>query len=319
METIFVDRRGTDLSINHGRLKIVNPKHTIDTSLPLQQMRALVISCECSLSASMLRSLAKYDVALLCLHPNDVEASFINVPNTHGNIQRKLSHYALSQNTQYATRLAKLVVRMKVRQQKMLLLSRLEQRPEKRTELMRALAQFPNTTNHSLSSHEIPQLMGVEGAAARAYFGGYRSLFAKSLGFQTRNKRPPKDPVNACLSLTYTLLYFEALRSCYSLGLEPMLGFLHQSTFNRASLACDLMELGRARADEWVVSLFNSQTLVPSHFKTTEDKGCMLGKIGRKIFFENLMLQLPACRKRLRRNACWLARFIDAYERGEKV
>lgn len=191
METVFIDRRGTDLSINHGRLKIKNESQKIDTSLPLQQMRALVITCDCSLSASMLRGLDKYGVSLVCLHPNDVEASFVSIPNSHGNVHRKINQYELARNKQMSQRIALLLVRIKIRQQKIAIERLIQTRPQNRTELTRALSQFPAFSNELLSSN-INQLMGFEGASARAYFSGFTSVFPASVGFVKRIKRPLK-------------------------------------------------------------------------------------------------------------------------------
>lgn len=123
--------------------------------------------------------------------------------------------------------------------------------------------------------------------------------------------------MNSTLSLTYTLLYFEALRACHAVGLEPLIGFLHQSTYGRASLACDLMELCRTKADKWVLSLFKSQTLKESHFLRKEGTACLLSKSGRKIYFENLMLHLPLWRSQLRLNSERLARYIDKLEASD--
>jgi CRISPR-associated protein Cas1 len=58
--------------------------------------------------------------------------------------------------------------------------------------------------------------------------------------------------VNACLSLGYTLLHFDAVRACHETGLEPYVGFYHEPAFARESLACDFIEALRPKVDEWV-------------------------------------------------------------------
>jgi CRISP-associated protein Cas1 len=310
METIFIDRRGTDISINAGRLRVTNAKHNIDTSLPLAQMRSVVICCECGLSSSMLRGLAKHDIALICFHPTDIDASFVSVPATQGNVQRRIAQYQLSQNTPLAQRIARLIVRLKIRQQRQMLQTSIAMRPEKRTELYRAMSGMPSQIGSNLS---ISQLMGIEGSAAKAYFSGLTHLFAPSLAFTGRNKRPPRDPVNAMLSLSYTLIYFEAKRALLATGLDPMLGFLHQASYGRDSLACDLAELMRAKVDRYVQQLFALQTLRSHHFALQENGGCYLNKPGRTVFFEHLMLVMPSWRNQLRRYARTMAYYIDHY------
>lgn len=312
METIFIDRRGSDVSINAGRLRVTNAKHSIDTSLPLAQMRALVICCECGLSSSMLRGLAKHDIALMCFHPRDVDASFISVPATLGNVQRRMAQYKLSQDTEQAPRLARLVVNSKIRQQRRNLVSYCDARPEKRTELNRAISKMLTPISRNIT---INQLMGIEGSAAKAYFSGFTQLFAASLDFTGRNKRPPKDAVNATLSLVYTLIYFEAKRAILSVGLDPMLGFLHQASYGRDSLACDLAELMRSTCDHYVQQLFALQILRAQHFTLMENRAVYLNKSGRKLFFENLMLVMPQWRTTLRRYARKLAMYVDDYSK----
>ncbi len=154
------------------------------------------------------------------------------------------------------------------------------------------------------------QLLGVEGAGAKAYFAAYCQLFAPELCFAGRNKRPPKVPVNAVLSLTYTLLHYEAVRTAISASLDPMLGVLHKPSHGRESLACDLMELLRASANQWVWQIFHDRHLRADHF--THDKGaCLLSKTGRSHYYPAFQNQLPVWRKRLRHYVRILARFLD--------
>ena len=86
------------------------------------------------------------------------------------------------------------------------------------------------------------RLRGIEGAAAAAYFQGFTRLFPPSLEFTGRNRRPPRDPVNAVLSLSYTPLHFEAVQAVCAAGLDPLIGFYHELVFGRESLASDLIE-----------------------------------------------------------------------------
>ncbi len=130
-------------------------------------------------------------------------------------------------------------------------------------------------------------LRGHEGAAARAYFGAMAGVMPPALGFTGRNRRPPRDPVNACLSLGYTLLHAQAVQACAVTGLDPLLGFYHRPSFGRESLASDLIEALRPAVDLWVWELLRSRTLCEDHFSTAAQDGgaCLLGKAGRSIFY----------------------------------
>ena len=157
----------------------------------------------------------------------------------------------------------------------------------------------------------IASLRGIEGAAARAYFHGLAALFPASLEFSGRNRRPPRDPVNACLSLGYTLLHFDAVRACHIAGLDPLLGFYHRPSFGRESLASDLIEPLRPHLDRQVWHLFRDRILHADHF--SQDKGaCLLGKAGRAAFYQDYESHAAATRRLLLRQCRILAKHLKA-------
>jgi CRISPR-associated protein Cas1 len=161
----------------------------------------------------------------------------------------------------------------------------------------------------------IASLRGFEGAAAAAYFGAYVHLFPGSLNFSGRNKRPPPDPVNVCLSLGYTLLHYDAVRACQTVGLDAMLGFYHDVCFNRESLACDLMEPLRPVIDAWVWQLFRDRQLRLEHF--SDDNGrCQMNKAGRQCFYAFYETKAGPVRRLLRRYGYALAKRYQAVYEG---
>jgi len=129
-----------------------------------------------------------------------------------------------------------------------------------RTLLMRNHKELPEGVARELSRlakaaldpESIESLLGLEGAAARVYFSVFDGMLKRrddfgagesmSFDFKGRNRRPPLDPVNAMLSLAYSLLAKEATVACLSVGFDPYLGLLHQPRFGRPSLALDLIE-----------------------------------------------------------------------------
>ena len=119
---------------------------------------------------------------------------------------------------------------------------------------------------------------------AQAHFAGLQAVFAPSLNFNGRNRRPPRDPVNAVLSLGYTMLHAECVLQLYGAGLDPFIGFLHELDFGRESLACDLAEPRRPAVDRFVHHLFRSGELEAAHFVALQG-ACLLGKAGRAHFY----------------------------------
>ncbi len=131
-------------------------------------------------------------------------------------------------------------------------------------------------------------LMGVEGSAAKAYFGAFDEMILRNkadFSFDGRNRRPPLDPVNAMLSLCYTLLANETASALETVGLDPCIGFMHQVRPGRKSLALDLLEELRAPvADRFVLSLINLGTITPEDFQTKEDGAVLLKDDARQKF-----------------------------------
>lgn len=107
--------------------------------------------------------------------------------------------------------------------------------------------------NHAQAATDLDQLRGFEGAAAKAYFDGWRGLLPPHWAFDKRDKHPAGDPVNALLNLGYSLLYQNLRTLLAAEGLNPALGFLHAASDGHAALASDAMEEFRAVAvDAWV-------------------------------------------------------------------
>lgn len=128
-------------------------------------------------------------------------------------------------------------------------------------------------------SSSLPELLGLEGAASAAWFEVLAKLINSPWKYPSRSRRPPLDPVNAVLSLGYTMLYHRVLTACQTIGLEPGLGALHAYRAGRQSLACDLMEPLRVPVvDRWVVGLLNQRRVTPEDFLAVDDEGVRLTK-----------------------------------------
>lgn len=126
--------------------------------------------------------------------------------------------------------------------------------------------------------------VGVEGMAAKLYFAGLASLFRtdEAFNFESRNRRPPRDPVNALLSFVYALLVKELTVALYATGFDPMLGFYHRPRYGRPSLALDLAEEFRPLiGDSVVLMLINNGEVAAKDF-IRRAGGIALTDAGRK-------------------------------------
>jgi CRISP-associated protein Cas1 len=132
-------------------------------------------------------------------------------------------------------------------------------------------------------------LLGLEGSLAAHYYGAFGLLLRPrdldtNWDFQNRNRRPPKDPVNALLSFGYAMLVKECTTALLGEGLDPWWGFYHQPRHGRPGLALDLMEEFRPLvADSAVLSAINTGMVRQSHF-TRSKAACFLSDTGRKAF-----------------------------------
>jgi len=127
-------------------------------------------------------------------------------------------------------------------------------------------------------------ILGFEGMGTKEYFNAFQLFFNEELEFFERNRRPPRDPVNAALSFGYTLLYSKALICVSATGLEPYAGFLHTDRSGKPSLMLDLAEEFKQWAvDRVVVRLFSMRILSKQDFKISEGR-VLFTEDGKKKF-----------------------------------
>lgn len=161
-----------------------------------------------------------------------------------------------------------------------------------------ALNAMRNSAEAALRSHEVGELRGHEGYAARLYFACFgkmirsRSPLSDRFDLEGRNRRPPRDPVNAMLSFAYSLLVREWVTACLAVGFDPFLGLYHAPRYGRPSLALDLMEAFRPIcADSVVVRAINNGEISPTDF--VERIGSVnLNQFGRRKFIRSFELRL---------------------------
>jgi CRISPR-associated protein Cas1 len=156
-------------------------------------------------------------------------------------------------------------------------------------DLDRAMADFDQTIRRVESVNSIDSLLGMEGNAARIYFSRFGKMLkprdfdaATAFDFNCRNRRPPKDPVNAMLSFAYAMLAKECTVALLAEGLDPYWGLYHRPRHGRPALALDLMEPFRpVIADSAVITAINTGMVRAAHFERAAS-GCAMNDAGRK-------------------------------------
>jgi|APCry1669193181_1035450.scaffolds.fasta_scaffold21346_1 CRISP-associated protein Cas1 len=310
MSTLYLDRKNLSIKLDGQTLALYELGEKKGT-VPLHLLERVVLRGNVQLESRVLGALTERHIGLIVLSGRNTEATAMLAAHSHGDALRRLGQYQASLDDDLRRPLARWLVLVKVRAQQRLLQNALAARANLRYPLTTALQTLTNiigllredTQNYSLAT-----LRGYEGAAAAAHFGAYVHLFAESLKFTGRKKRPPPDPVNVCLSLGYTLLHYDAVRACHTVGLDAMLGFFHDVSFGRESLACDLMEPLRPLMDRWVWQLFKERQLRPEHFSIDVGGRCQMNKAGRQIFYGFYESQAGPARRLLRRYGYALAK-----------
>jgi CRISPR-associated protein Cas1 len=312
MTTLYLDRRDLSLKLEGDALAIYAADARQGT-VPLHLLETIVMRSAVTLQSSLLARLADAGIGVVAFGGRAASKLAIVQGRSHNDGARRIGQYRRHDDQAWRLAWARRLVRGKLRRQRRLLNRAAAQRPDLRHPLQKALGQLDaaalRVAGEPLQS--IDSLRGIEGAAAAAYFSAFVRLFPDALGFTGRNRRPPRDPVNAVLSLGYTLLHYEAVRACQIAGLDPIIGYYHALDFGRESLASDLIEPLRPGVDAWAMQQFHDRNLRDDHF-SRDGKACLLGKTGRQHFYAAFELFARPQRRLLRRIARKLAAELAA-------
>jgi CRISPR-associated protein Cas1 len=200
------------------------------------------------------------------------------------NVELRLKQYGRHGDPAWRLQRAREVVEAKLRNSLMVLKQADWDRGEPAHAAARA--QLEASLRSVAQAADLDQLRGVEGAAARAYFSCFPVLLKASVPWSGRNRRPPRDPVNAFLSLGYTLLADRIRCWLDGAGLDPYLGNLHDMRYGRPSLALDHLEpLRVAVVDKFALRCFNLRMFTTADFSEDPDAGVRFTPEALKRFF----------------------------------
>jgi CRISP-associated protein Cas1 len=316
MTTLYLDRSGLDLRDDQQTIVVYEGEERRQ-AVPIALLERVVIRGNVTLTTGLLGRLAEAGVAVALLGGRNLERAAMMLGRGRADARIRLAQYQRVHDPEWCAAWSRRIIQAKLRNQILFLEHAMQQRPDCRTPLHHALETLKGCWMrlHEEAGLLVSSIRGLEGAAAAAYFSGYASLFPASLQFTGRNRRPPRDPVNACLSLAYTLVHIEAVRSTHGTGLDPFIGFYHQPAYGRESLASDCMERLRPLVDRWVWECVRNRTVRAEDFAM--DKGaCLLRKAGRQRFYQAFETLARPCSRYLRRQAYVIARAL-AKDAGE--
>jgi CRISPR-associated protein Cas1 len=284
-QPLFIVEQGARVGLTGEELRVTGRGRTELSTMRLLDVSQVILWGNIQVSAQAARELMSRDIPICWMSFGGWLAGVSNGLG-HGNIHLRRMQFRAADDEARCLAIARRIVRTKI------LNSRTMLRRNHEGEIDPVLGELHSMAEQATVTGSLQELLGVEGNAARLYFqnlGGMiraEPAFAEAFDFTTRSRRPPRDPVNALLSLAYSLLTREVTCAVRVVGMDPYLGFYHQTRFGRPALALDLMEEFRPLlADSAVLKAINTRVVGPSDFITTK-LGVSLKDASRRAFIK---------------------------------
>lgn len=288
LNTLYVTTANAYLRLDGETVVIACEEETLGR-LPLHNLSAIVCFGYKGVSPALMGACAERGIGLCFLSPHGRFLARVT-GSVQGNVLLRESQLLLAADAARSLEPAKAFISAKLYNSRWSLERSLRDHGMRLDEsaIRAAIDQQKSCLAAVENAGDVGALMGVEGLAAKAYFGVFGQLILRNeeaFCFRERNRRPPTDPVNALLSFTYTLLTNEICGALESVGLDPYVGYLHQKRPGRCSLALDLLEELRAPlADRFVLSQINLGAITPEAFQVKENGAVQLSDDGRRGF-----------------------------------
>ncbi len=256
--------------------------------IPMHAVRQVVVFGNVQVSTQALQTLVENEIPVMYLTGHGKFIGGFQSPPTK-NVGLREAQYLKFSDPWERLLLAKAIVRAKIANQRALLMRSLRSDGDRGSDepAAKGLAELLCRLDEVTS---IESILGIEGQGAALYFAEFGRFLKESptgrpFDFTTRNRRPPRDPINALLSFAYAMLTKDCFAAACTVGFDPYKGFFHANRHGKPSLALDLMEEFRpVIADSVVLTLVNTEVLDRSDFLIWKD-ACHLTENGRKAFF----------------------------------
>ena len=284
---LYVNEPGSHVGKRSEHL-VVKKDGKETAKVPMHALRQVVVVGNVQVSTQALQTLIENEIPVCYLtgHGKFVGA-FQAAPKK--NVALREAQFRQFADPAECLRLAREVVRAKIANQRTLLMRSLRAGGERGSDESAAegMARLLRKLD---DAGTLGELFGLEGMGAALYFGEFGRFLkvqppGEGFDFSARNRRPPRDPVNALLSLAYAILAKDCFAAACAVGFDPYKGFFHADRHGKPSLALDLMEEFRpVIADSVVLTLVNNESLTPADFLVWRG-ACQLTESGRRAFF----------------------------------
>jgi len=269
MSIVYLMEQNTTVSKEGGRL-LIKKEGELSKTIHLFKLEQIVLFGNVFLTPAVIRHLLK----------EGIDTAFLTTKGKYlGRLQSALGKNILLRREQFrkmedpefCLKTAKAIVKGKLNNLRALLLRLNRSRED--IELENQILSLRNLITKLEEVDNLESLRGYEGRGTAVYFEGFsKGFLSEDIKFAGRVRRPPTDPINALLSLGYTLLLNQLIASVSLVGFDPYFGTLHSMDYGRPSLALDLMEEWRPIiVDTLVLSVFNLKTISLSDFEVRDE------------------------------------------------
>ena len=284
LNTLYVTTPDSYLS-KDGLNVVVSVQQKEVFRIPIINIEGIVTFGYMGVSPGLMKLCADNGVSLTFLSPEGKFITHVQGP-TRGNVLLRTEQYRLADNEDFALHISKLFIGGKIQNYRNIL-RRYERDYGSNDDVASAVQKLEIRKRDLQRVQNLNQLRGIEGDAASVYFDVFPYLILNQkldFPFNGRNRRPPKDAVNAMLSFVYTLIANDVAAALETVGLDPYVGFLHTLRPGRTSLALDVMEELRAYlGDRLVLSLINRRQVNAKDFLFQGDESVIMTDSCRKI------------------------------------
>lgn len=276
---LYVTEPGAFIGVSRGRVEVTRDKEKLD-SVRLIDVSQINVFGRVQVSTQALTEFFARDIPVFYFSFGGwLHGSATGLPAKNVELRRQ----QVIASADFAGRVAAGMVEGKVRNCRTLL------RRNGRGDVGNVVAQLADLASAAGRAERAAQLLGIEGTAARLYFSQFSSMLRAAgpaglpaFDFTGRNRRPPRDPVNAVLSFCYAMLTKDLLGVLLAVGFDPYQGVYHRPRFGRPALALDLAEEFRPLvADSVVLTVLNNGELTATDF-LSRGGGVQLTADGRR-------------------------------------
>ncbi len=286
LRTVYVTDTSTVLNIRGAYITFRRNKKLCG-KLPLLATRQLVLMRGVGVTGNVVEACLSDDIPITFLDRDGTLKGHL-VGNHRNDPAPRLAQYKAWSNPESKREICRKLVDAKLVNTIRVLRRHARNHPDRRAQLDPVITRIAQRRRDLAQADDQDRIRGYEGITARDYFGVFGLLLHKHFTFNGRNRQPPQDPVNALLSLGYTLMVQECAGVSEAFGLDAYVGFMHENKPGRVSLALDLIEpLRVAIVDRMVIAAVNRGEFTPQDFKSTpgSDGAILLNQEGRAKFF----------------------------------